>query len=243
MEHDRLMNNQTTLTQMDFFEEQKESAQITKKNQTTLTQMDFFGEKNNATTYTNEVRMIMGYYCSACYFIVCIMMSSISTHTYIPLYVIITIILTPGLCHRPPAPLPPLQPPPLSYQLLITVCSIRHHHCSCLHHQQCPCKHPLPPLPILLLSLLLLLLLTLILHIPMHPPILCLPLDIKLDVTTIAKITELVLVPRSTQELAKRKNNIHHTNAQPEAKSLAMCSQASLIMNGVLPSKMEQRET
>ena len=97
MEHDRLMNNQTTLTQMDFFEEQKESTQITKKNQTTLTQMDFFGEKNNATTYTNEVRMIMGYYCSACYFIVCIMMSSISTHSYIPLYVIITIILTPAL--------------------------------------------------------------------------------------------------------------------------------------------------
>ena len=56
--------------------------------------MDFFGEKNNATTYTNEVRMIMGCYCSV-YFIVCIMMS-ISTHTYIPLLLdIIAIILTP----------------------------------------------------------------------------------------------------------------------------------------------------
>jgi hypothetical protein len=67
-------------------------------------------------------------------------------------------------------------------------------------------------------------------------------LDIKLDVTTIANRTESELVPEYTHELVKRKNNIHHTNAQPEAKSLARYSQAFLIINGVLPLRMEQRE-
>ena len=69
MEHDRLMESQATLTQMDFFTEQKESVKIT-KNQTTLTQMDFFGEYNNTNiNTTNEVSMIRVYYCSV-YFIV-----------------------------------------------------------------------------------------------------------------------------------------------------------------------------
>ena len=76
----------------------------------------------------------------------------------------------------------------------------------------------------------------------MHPPILCHPLDRKLEITIIVKRTGLVLVPGYTHKLAKRKNNFHHTNAQPEAKSLAICLQASLIMNGVLPLRMEQKE-
>ena len=98
------------------------------ENQTTLTQMDFFTEKDNATNNTNEVRMIMEYYYSVYFIVFSLMMLSISTsNTYIlPLLDIMTIILTPTPapdlhCNpssmlKSPPPLLKSPPPPASMQ-------------------------------------------------------------------------------------------------------------------------------